>query len=119
MRTAIEDAARKVLNDYLDREREMREEIQKLTGELRIKRQVISDLASVLGEKIDFPAENESEAPPLEFSDNRTDEKMRLHGFIETRPDKYFGMSQTDAAAKFLEELGHASPTDQILESLK
>lgn len=38
---------------------------------------------------------------------------------LHIRPDEFFGMSQTDAAAAYLKKVGHAIHLDQILEALR
>lgn len=37
----------------------------------------------------------------------------------DVRPDKYFGMSQTEAAAAYLKKVGHAVHVETILEALQ
>jgi len=37
----------------------------------------------------------------------------------DVRPDEYFGMSQTEAAASYLKKVGHAAHIDKILEALQ
>lgn len=38
---------------------------------------------------------------------------------LQGRPDEFFGMSQTEAAAAYLKKIGHAVHIDQILDALR
>jgi hypothetical protein len=40
-------------------------------------------------------------------------------GKLQGRPDEFFGMSQSEAAAAYLKKVGHAVHLDQILEALR
>ncbi len=102
----VAESVRTILDKYLDQERDIRKLIQQKKEELRLKREVILDLAAEIGERVSFPENDES---PTEA---KATERLQI------RPDTFFGLSQLDAAAKYLDMVGHAVHIDQIVKDL-
>lgn len=98
-------SANDLLDEYLKEEEAMRQEIHNLKIKLATKRETIQDIARKVGRTVYFPSidedEKKSEVP------------------IEIRPDAFFNKSHPDAAAEYLDMVGHAMPIDDILAALK
>ena len=94
-----------LLSDYLKEEELIRKEIRDLKIKLTAKRETIMDIADRVGRTINFP----------EIEDDTGGKKTSF----EILPDTFFGKSHPDAAAQYLEMVGHAVHIDDILDALK
>ncbi len=78
----------------------------------------IETIQAMLGEQVQRPITTMPEAFAA-LADRQRQEPSRQAGQITIRPDQFFGMSQTQAAAAYLKMVGHAAHIDQIVEALR
>jgi hypothetical protein len=115
---ADNEKLRGALEVYLEQKRAKLEEVRQLDL-------IISRLSRDLGEATHEPQAEQEESDP---GDAGSSEVWGDNGFglassrpaskANVRPDAFFGMSYTTAAAAYLESVGHAVSMDELLDAL-
>jgi hypothetical protein len=98
------------------------EKLQKISDTIKTMVTDVKIKAKELREKYEFLMKLKDYGIDLELPDLKTLVSPNGDSYVDrplpTRPDEYFGLSNTVAAAKYLEKVGHAASLDDIYNAL-